>query len=76
MYIVSMEATSMKAKYSVRWTNLANGHEEVCTVGSELCDALLLLSEQTANPILRNARIERFDTAEQLSVARGRHDNE
>lgn len=45
--------------YSVRWTNLANGHEEVCIVGSDLCDALLLLSEQTANPIMRNARIER-----------------
>jgi hypothetical protein len=66
----------MKTKYSVRWTNLANGHEEVCTVGSDLCDALLLLSEQTANPILRSARIERFNVVEQLKVARGRHDNE
>jgi hypothetical protein len=66
----------MEAKYKVRWTNLANGHEEVCTVGSDLCDALLLLSEQTANPILRNARIERFNVVEQMKVARGRHDNE
>jgi hypothetical protein len=55
-------------KYSVRWLNLANGHEEVCIVGSSnkpseiieiLCDSLLLLSEQKANPIIRNARIER-----------------
>ena len=61
MYIVSMEAIHMKSNYtySVRWTNLVNGREEVCIIGSDLCDALLLLSEQTANPIMRNARIER-----------------
>ena len=45
--------------YSVRWMNLANGHEETCIVGSDLCDALLLLSEQTANPGIRNACMER-----------------
>lgn len=53
------ERYQMTYKYSVRWLNTLNGHEEVCVVGPDLCDALLLLSEQSANPILRHARIER-----------------